>query len=95
MKTLEQEFRRFVEERKWLKNVTPKTLTWYEEAFKLLTKLLPDLREPGDLTKPTLNMCGFGSEPQAPCELFNPGGLASQNLRKWLPVVAYLHLEVV
>jgi integrase/recombinase XerD len=55
MKMLEQEFHRFLEERKWLKNVTPKTLTWYEEAFKLLTKLVPDLREPADLTKPTLN----------------------------------------
>lgn len=55
MSALADQFTRFLDERRWLLNVTPKTLEWYEEMFKLLRRLQPTLTEPSDLTKPTLN----------------------------------------
>ena len=54
MSSLADQFTRFLDERRWLLNVTSKTLEWYEEMFKLLRRLHPTLTEPADLTKPTL-----------------------------------------
>lgn len=57
MSALADQFTRFLDERRWLLNVTPKTLEWYEEMFKLLRRLQPTLTEPADLstgTSPTL-----------------------------------------
>jgi hypothetical protein len=55
MSALADQFIRFLDERRWLLNVTPKTLEWYEETFKLLRRLQPTLAEPADLTRSTLN----------------------------------------
>ncbi len=55
MSALADQFTRFLDERRWLLNVTPKTLEWYEEMFKLLRRLHPTLTEPADLTKPALS----------------------------------------
>ena len=40
-------------ERRYLKNVTPKTITWYETAFLALTRTVK-ITDPADLTKPML-----------------------------------------
>jgi len=54
MTSLEQHFTRFLEHRQWLGNVTGKTVSWYAQTFKLLLRLQPDLTEPAQLTKVTL-----------------------------------------
>jgi len=36
--TLQTQFDQFLEERQYLKNVTPRTVAWYELAFKLFSK---------------------------------------------------------
>ena len=54
MTSLETHFKRFLEQRRWLANVTEKTVAWYAQTFKLLLRLQPDLTEPAQLTKPTL-----------------------------------------
>lgn len=46
-------FEQFVRERRYLKNVTPKTVVWYETAFQAFTRAVP-LAELGDLSKPRL-----------------------------------------
>ena len=42
-------FARFLRERTYLKNVTPKTIVWYETAFLALTRTVVASR-PADLT---------------------------------------------
>ena len=54
MSALADQFTRFLDERRWLLNVTPKTLEWYEEMFKLLRRLQPTLTEPVSYTHLTL-----------------------------------------
>jgi site-specific recombinase XerC len=54
MTALEQHFTRFLDHRQWLGNVTGKTVSWYAQTFKLLLRLQPDLTEPAQLTKVTL-----------------------------------------
>jgi integrase/recombinase XerD len=53
MPSLSAQFSRFLDERRYLVNVTPKTLDWYAEFFRLLTRLCPDLTDPAQLTKAT------------------------------------------
>ena len=38
MARLDVLFEQFLRERRYLKNVTPKTITWYETAFLALTR---------------------------------------------------------
>lgn len=46
MATLESLFQQFLRERRYLKNVSPKTLVWYESAWKaLLTSQSPGLAQ--------------------------------------------------
>jgi hypothetical protein len=66
MSALADQFTRFLDEQRWLLNVTPKTLEWYEEMFKLLRRLHPTLTEPADLTK--------GHPPESP---WGEGGAAA------------------
>jgi hypothetical protein len=56
MDTLSTLFDRFLRERRYLKNVTPKTVVWYETAFLALTRAVT-LSGPNDLTKPLLRLC--------------------------------------
>jgi integrase/recombinase XerD len=53
MSALSALFEQFLRERRFLKNVTPKTVTWYQNAFEALTRTVP-ASAPGDLTKPLL-----------------------------------------
>jgi hypothetical protein len=54
MDTLSTLFERFLRERRYLKNVTPKTVVWYETAFLALTRAVP-VSGPSDLNKPLLH----------------------------------------
>jgi site-specific recombinase XerD len=54
MTSLEQHFTRFLEHRQWLGNITGKTVSWYAQTFRLLLRLQPDLTEPAQLTKGSL-----------------------------------------
>jgi site-specific recombinase XerD len=45
-------FRQFLDERRYLKNVTPRTIEWYETAFKAFQKALNDDAPP--ITKTSL-----------------------------------------
>ena len=53
MSALSTLFEQFLRERRYLKNVTPKTVTWYQTAFDALTQTVgaPD---PMQLGKPVL-----------------------------------------
>lgn len=53
MSALSSLFEQFLRERRFLKNVTPKTITWYETAFDSFTRTV-SVTEPGDLSKPVL-----------------------------------------
>lgn len=46
-------FEQFLRERRYLKNVTPKTVTWYRTAFDALTRTVPVV-DAADLSKPLL-----------------------------------------
>src|SRR5687767_1180080 len=46
-------FEQFLRQRRFLKNVTPKTVTWYQTAFDSLTRTV-SVTEPADLTKAVL-----------------------------------------
>ena len=53
MTALSALFERFLRERRYLKNVTAKTVVWYETAFQAFTRTVP-VAELGDLSKPVL-----------------------------------------
>src|SRR5262249_52045999 len=53
MDALSTLFERFLRERRYLKNVTPKTVVWYETAFQAFKRSVA-VTGPGDLTKPLL-----------------------------------------
>jgi integrase/recombinase XerD len=53
MDTLTTLFERFLRERRYLKNVTPKTVVWYETAFQAFTRSVT-VTGPSDLSKPLL-----------------------------------------
>lgn len=53
MSALSTLFKQFLRERRYLKNVTPKTVIWYENAFDALTRSVA-VSAPNDLTKPVL-----------------------------------------
>jgi hypothetical protein len=54
MKTLDQHFSTFLQERKWLKNITPKSVIWYETFWKAFQRLLPEVTDTSHVTKQTL-----------------------------------------
>ena len=54
MELLSPLFERFLRERRYLKNVTPKTIVWYETAFKAFTRTVT-VERPADLTKALLS----------------------------------------
>ena len=60
MKTLDQHFSAFLQERKWLKNVTPKTVIWYEAFWKAFKRFLPEVTDTSEVTKQTLQTSSFG-----------------------------------
>ena len=51
MSALSTLFEQFIRERRYLKNVTPKTVIWYQSAFDALTRSVA-VTAPNDLTKP-------------------------------------------
>ena len=53
MSALSTLFEQFLRERRYLKNVTPKTVTWYRTAFDALTRTVAVLNA-ADLSKPVL-----------------------------------------
>jgi integrase/recombinase XerD len=53
MDALSTLFERFLRERRYLKNVTPKTVVWYETAFQAFTRSVT-VTGPSDLSKPLL-----------------------------------------
>ena len=53
MSALSTLFEQFLRERRYLKNVTPKTATWYQTAFDSLTRTVA-VSEPRQLTKRVL-----------------------------------------
>jgi site-specific recombinase XerD len=53
MSALSTLFEQFIRERRYLKNVTPKTVIWYQTAFDALTRTVA-VSAPSDLTKPIL-----------------------------------------
>ena len=53
MDALSTLFARFLRERRFLKNVTPKTVIWYETAFQTLTRTVV-VSSPDDLSKSVL-----------------------------------------
>jgi integrase/recombinase XerD len=54
MTLLDSQFSRFLQERKWLKNITPKSVVWYETFWKAFKRLLPEVTDTSDLTKQAL-----------------------------------------
>jgi hypothetical protein len=42
----------FLRERRYLKNVTPKTITWYQSSFKAFSAYLKTVKEGKRLTNP-------------------------------------------
>lgn len=52
-------FAQFVTERRYLKNVTNKTIIWYQTAFQAFTRLV-NVSKPTDLTRQTLQAFVFG-----------------------------------
>jgi integrase/recombinase XerD len=53
MSALSTLFEQFIRERRYLKNVTSKTVIWYQNAFDALTRTVA-VSAPNDLTKPLL-----------------------------------------
>lgn len=53
MSALSTLFEQFLRERRYLKNVTPKTVAWYQSAFDALTRTV-EVFASNDLTKPVL-----------------------------------------
>ena len=53
MSALSTLFEQFLRERRYLKNVTPKTVTWYQTAFDALVRTVP-VSAAADLSKPLL-----------------------------------------
>ena len=53
MSALSTLFEQFLRERRYLKNVTPKTVMWYQTAFDALTRTV-DAPDPTQLGKPVL-----------------------------------------
>jgi integrase/recombinase XerD len=54
MSALSTLFERFLRERRYLKNVTPKTIAWYQSAFLAFTRTVT-VSGPEDLTKSLLH----------------------------------------
>jgi hypothetical protein len=54
MSALSTLFERFLRERRYLKNVTPKTVVWYQTAFLAFTRTAA-VSGPGDLNKSLLH----------------------------------------
>jgi site-specific recombinase XerC len=54
MNSLDQHFSRFLQERKGLKNITPKSVIWYETFWKAFKRFLPEVTDTSHVTKQTL-----------------------------------------
>jgi site-specific recombinase XerD len=54
MNSLDQHLSRFLQERNWLKNITPKSVIWYETFWKAFKRLLPEVTDTSHVTKQTL-----------------------------------------
>jgi hypothetical protein len=48
MNSLDQHFSRFLQERKWLKNITPKSVICYKTFWTAFERLLPEVTDTSD-----------------------------------------------
>ena len=63
MATLSTLFERFLKERRFLKNVTPKTLSWYQSSFLAFTRTV-DVPDAAQLTQSVLKRFVVGLREQ-------------------------------
>ena len=90
MDALSTLFARFLRERRFLKNVTPKTIIWYETAFQALTRTVV-VSGPDDLSKSALQdfVVGLRERGLSPVSC-NTYGKAINALLAWLRTEGHL-----